>query len=131
MNEDLDRAVNERDQAYYDYQNEYDEQPLSARSIIEFSDNQNQAIQNVYEKRAIARKQKEDTDKRKFDEDQYIQEQKERRDRFDQDGIVLENVAYANTDQENLLNTICNKCGQSFPMLMIFMHQAQCKGPEE
>ena len=131
MNEDLDRAVNERDQAYYDYQNEYDEQPLSARSIIEFSDNQNQAIQNVYEKRAIARKQKEDTDKRKFDEDQFIQEQKERRDRFDQDGIVLENVAYANTDQENLLNTICNKCGQSFPMLMIFMHQAQCKGPEE
>ena len=83
MNEDLDRAVNERDQAYYDYQNEYDEQPLSARSIIEFSDNQNQAIQNVYEKRAIARKQKEDTDKRKFDEDQFIQEQKERRDRFD------------------------------------------------
>ena len=131
MNEDLDRAVNERDQAYYDYQNEYDEQPLSARSIIEFSDNQNQAIQNVYEKRAIARKQKEDTDKRKFDEDQFVQEQKERRDRFDQDGIVLENVAYANTDQENLLNTICNKCGQSFPMLMIFMHQAQCKGPEE
>ena len=25
MNEDLDRAVEDRDQAYYDYQNEFDE----------------------------------------------------------------------------------------------------------
>ena len=131
MNEDLDRAIEERDQAYYDYQNEYDEQPLSARSVIEFSDTQNPAIQNVYENRAIARKQKEDKDKRKQDFDQFIKERQDRRDRFDQDGIVLDNVAYAETDQENLLNTICNKCGQSFPMLMIFMHQAQCKGPEE
>ena len=131
MNEDLDRAIEERDQAYYDYQNEYDEQPLSARSVIEFSDTQNPAIQNVYENRAIARKQKEDKDKRKQDFDQFIKERQDRRDRFDQDGLVLDNVAYAETDQENLLNTICNKCGQSFPMLMIFMHQAQCKGPEE
>ena len=131
MNEDLDRAIEERDQAYYDYQNEYDEQPLSARSVIEFSDTQNPAIQTVYENRAIARKQKEDKDKRKQDFDQFIKERQDRRDRFDQDGLVLDNVAYAETDQENLLNTICNKCGQSFPMLMIFMHQAQCKGPEE
>ena len=44
MNEDLDRANDEQDQAYYDHQNEVDEQPLSARSVIEFSDTQNPAI---------------------------------------------------------------------------------------
>ena len=40
-------------------------------------------------------------------------------------------MAYADTDQENLLNTICDKCGNSFPMLMIFMHKSQCRGAAE
>ena len=61
----------------------------------------------------------------------FISERQERRDRFDQGGLVLDNVAYADTDQENLLNTICDKCGNSFPMLMIFMHKSQCRGAAE